>query len=324
MKIKPKYFEKSGAPLLYYHFLTKISLFIGIFSSFLGAIAYGLSGQFLMCLFFIANLLFCAFSVNLLLRMEWRGVQVLLCGYTVSFILTIGAAIMIEAQGASLARISGQIIAYSIFLLLNWIYFQKRRPLFKPYLLDVNQVSENASTFTALSQEEPKPIVFVYRSNFKLKSPETSKKSNGSFQKHRTIITATALSAAVLIGICGTVYGVIQGNAIQSKEAELNEAEEEIDSLKHEKLMLNREIAEKDQKIQKMQDEIDDNNLMMDDFFTYVDESAFLRSSIGFIVNGSSYYHSYECDVFQRADEYWAHNIEYCEFLGYGPCPICH
>lgn len=137
MKIKPKYFVRSEAPLLYYHFLTKFSLFLGIFSSIIWAIVHGLNGQILMCILSIANIFFCAFSVNLLLRMEWRGVEVLLCGYAFDLVATIGVAITVEAQGISTETDFGRIIGASIFLLLNWIYFQKRRPLFTPYLTDI-------------------------------------------------------------------------------------------------------------------------------------------------------------------------------------------
>lgn len=52
-------------------------------------------------------------------------------------------------------------------------------------------------------------------------------------------------------------------------------------------------------------------------------DAAFLYDSIGFIVEGSSYYHHYDCPVYQIADEYWAHNIEYCQYLGYSKCPYC-
>lgn len=54
-----------------------------------------------------------------------------------------------------------------------------------------------------------------------------------------------------------------------------------------------------------------------------VDGDFFLRTRIGFIVSGNGYYHSFSCPVFQNADEYWAHNIEYCEYLGYSYCPAC-
>lgn len=58
-------------------------------------------------------------------------------------------------------------------------------------------------------------------------------------------------------------------------------------------------------------------------FDKYFADYMFLNRRIGFIVSGSKYYHSFNCSIFQEADEYWAHNIEYCESLGYSKCPDC-
>ena len=44
---------------------------------------------------------------------------------------------------------------------------------------------------------------------------------------------------------------------------------------------------------------------------------------IGYVVEGSPYYHHFRCDELAWADTYWAHNVEYCEYLGYPPCPDC-
>lgn len=44
---------------------------------------------------------------------------------------------------------------------------------------------------------------------------------------------------------------------------------------------------------------------------------------VGFISKNSNHYHSYWCDEFQGTVEFWAHNVEYCEYLGYSPCPHC-
>lgn len=49
----------------------------------------------------------------------------------------------------------------------------------------------------------------------------------------------------------------------------------------------------------------------------------FLHNRIGFIVSGSSYYHDYDCPTFNSAPEFWAHNIEYCQYLGYSACQNC-
>lgn len=53
------------------------------------------------------------------------------------------------------------------------------------------------------------------------------------------------------------------------------------------------------------------------------DSYYFFRSNIGFIIEGSNRYHNYNCSIFQNSDTYWAHNIEYCEYLGYLKCPEC-
>lgn len=60
-----------------------------------------------------------------------------------------------------------------------------------------------------------------------------------------------------------------------------------------------------------------------EDLSGYLHDATFLYNNIGFIVEGSNRYHNYDCPVFQGADEYWAHNIEYCEYLGYSKCGNC-
>lgn len=73
------------------------------------------------------------------------------------------------------------------------------------------------------------------------------------------------------------------------------------------------EYDELEQKCQELQDK--NSDLIM--------PTLFLRNEIGFIVGGSNYYHNYDCEIFQKAGEYWAHNIEYCKYIGYAPCPLC-
>lgn len=318
MKIKPKYFIKSETPLLYYHFLTKFSLFVGIVLSVLLSIAYGLNGQILMCLLSVANVFLCAFSVNLLLRMEWRGVQVLLGGYIFGLILRTGILVIFEAQGIPLARVLSEFLASFILLILNWVYFCKRRPLFKPYSSAIlqTQIIQNLPENTMAQQAEPQPIVFVYRSNFKSKNAEPIKIKWKFPRTRRGVIASIAISLVLLIGISGSAYGIVQGISLQN-------AKEEIESLQHDKSVLKGRITEQSQEIQRLQRDMENYNDKMNDFYTFVEESAFLRNSIGFIVEGSPYYHSYRCSTFQNANEYWAHNIEYCQYLGYSQCPYC-
>lgn len=65
------------------------------------------------------------------------------------------------------------------------------------------------------------------------------------------------------------------------------------------------------------------------DYDRYLAESNFMNRSLGFVVDGSDYYHAYRCHVVFKAlfiDDSMCevHNNGYCEYLGYSACPICH
>ena len=72
-----------------------------------------------------------------------------------------------------------------------------------------------------------------------------------------------------------------------------------------------------------LQEKVNDLEARSEDLSGYLHDAIFLYNNIGFIVEGSNRYHNYDCPVFQGADEYWAHNIEYCEYLGYSKCGNC-
>ncbi len=72
-----------------------------------------------------------------------------------------------------------------------------------------------------------------------------------------------------------------------------------------------------------LQEKVNDLEARNEDLSGYLHDAIFLYNNIGFIVEGSNRYHNYDCPVLQGADEYWAHNIEYCEYLGYSKCGNC-
>lgn len=72
-----------------------------------------------------------------------------------------------------------------------------------------------------------------------------------------------------------------------------------------------------------LQEKVNDLEVRNEDLSGYLHDATFLYNNIGFIIEGSNRYHNYDCPVFQGADEYWAHNIEYCEYLGYSKCGNC-
>jgi hypothetical protein len=64
--------------------------------------------------------------------------------------------------------------------------------------------------------------------------------------------------------------------------------------------------------------------------------SIFVEQYIGIIVEGSNYYHVFDCEDLRETGfgdlpylgsdfkSFFAHNVEYCEYLGYIKCPKCH
>ena len=53
------------------------------------------------------------------------------------------------------------------------------------------------------------------------------------------------------------------------------------------------------------------------------DKIFLMNEWIVFIENdGTDLYHRYECDRFVGND-CWAHNVEYAEYIGKSPCPLC-
>lgn len=336
MKIRAKYFVKSETPLIYYHFLTKFALIAGLILSALYSVSYGLQGQVLMCLLSVANIFFCAFSQNLLLRMEWNGVRLLLAGYLFSVVFRIAIACIYVAQGFSAVSAIAEAVVFAIFLFLNWVYFRKRRPLFSPFPTeyaaipnDVYHAQENSfkkfSEMEHESNEDPVPVVEVYRSNFRVpcskEIPEDDKKDTHAHR--RSYAKIAMLSASLLIGVVGMVFGITQWNIAKNAEAELTQMESRMESLKETQSRLIEKIAEANEEIEQWEDLFDKYATLFDNSGSYLIESAFLRNNIGFIVEGSQYYHNYRCSIFQEADEYWAHNLEYCEYLGYSKCPFC-
>lgn len=145
-----------------------------------------------------------------------------------------------------------------------------------------------AETSCAVAKAEPAPIIEVYRSNFKLPQ-EREKNAGKNYFKMGFFIML-----AVLVCLSSAFVWLYSNCSM-----DLEEAEKEISSLQE-------KVDSKQNIIRSMRE-----------------ESAMLNSSIGFIVDGSPYYHNYWCDTFQNADEYWAHNIEYCAYIGYSPCPYC-
>lgn len=127
----------------------------------------------------------------------------------------------------------------------------------------------------------------------------------------RSPVVPLCIAAALLV-VCTCILGYrvsVLTAARDDLAAESAELRSRVSALSTEKAQL--------------QEKVNDLEARNEDLSGYLHDATFLYNNIGFIVEGSNRYHNYDCPVFQGADEYWAHNIEYCEYLGYSKCGNC-
>ncbi|WNX85724.1 hypothetical protein RWV98_05510 [Agathobaculum sp. NTUH-O15-33] len=60
------------------------------------------------------------------------------------------------------------------------------------------------------------------------------------------------------------------------------------------------------------------------DLYNAEQDMLFLSDNIGFITNEGNRYHRFDCSYFNMETEWFAHNVEYCQYLGYSPCEHCN
>lgn len=129
--------------------------------------------------------------------------------------------------------------------------------------------------------------------------------------RKRSPVVPLCIAAALLV-VCTCILGYrvsVLTAARDDLAAENAELRSRVSALSTEKTQL--------------QEKVNDLEARNEDLSGYLHDATFLYNNIGFIVEGSNRYHNYDCPVFQGADEYWAHNIEYCEYLGYSKCGNC-
>ena len=179
--------------------------------------------------------------------------------------------------------------------------------------------------------EEPKPVVLTYAPDFKLSGPpkpvvddsvpsEPPTKPKPSKRNAVLFVVLAVLCVASLAGNAVQGYiGITQKSESLSMESEM---QEEIDSLNKKIASLN---AENNRINKKLSDALDDSGTRLEMLETLAPEAFAMETYIGFIYDGSKYCHSYNCAQFpfEDCDEFTAHNVEYCEWLGYPKHASC-
>lgn len=90
-------------------------------------------------------------------------------------------------------------------------------------------------------------------------------------------------------------------------ETEMAEKEKDLDSLDTTNTSLWNQLEEQNDKINQ-----------------YSRDMIFLTGNIGFITDQGNKYHRFNCSYFNTENGWTAHNIEYCQALGYVACEHCN
>lgn len=310
--IDPVYADEASAPMRYYKFLAHFAYLFGVligivrcFSQFAAldpssAIYPYALGDALFSLICVSLAFIIVITLN---QMLWIGVVLSYCLYGFQVFFNVSLLVYGAANGLLYSQLLAQllvsIVTSSAYLIINFIYFSKRRLLFSP---------ASNSPATASEQEPPESSLEPSREFSVL--PPAPKRAKFSMP----LLIALIL---LLVSIAGNIgQATVRSNESADSAEEIRVLNNKLQQ-KNEAITKYRERAEK---AESLYSTLSEQHERLENFSI---DAAFLYDSIGFIVEGSSYYHHYDCPVYQVADEYWAHNIEYCQYLGYSKCPYC-
>lgn len=174
--------------------------------------------------------------------------------------------------------------------------------------------------------EEPKPITLEYHPDFQLQgppkdpkppaeSPDLTQKPAGKSYAPLCIILGILLAASFAGNVVQSYMSV---NKLEEMTFMQNKLQAEVNSLRNRVSSLRKEKDQLNEQLSNMQYGSD----IQDEIIDRISPEAFaMETYIGFIYDGSQYCHSYNCPNFPFDDcadnGFYAHNVEYCEWLGY-------
>lgn len=322
--IRPCYLRESETPLKFYKLIARIGLPLGFILNFFRAMqattAIGTATETAKP-YFIIDAVYMWVGVVLVLgaaiglnKMEWYGVK---C-YASLFSLAIAFNAFLAIYSASLGlyefeyfgRSIFAIVFLSVWLYFCLIYFGKRRLLFSPGAFNDppewapspdgepafhDQTARSSITPPQVEPEPPSKPEITAESNPPAVIPEKPRKKGTP----RALVIV--LAAALALSLAGNVWQAAEWSSEKKAMAsEIKGKEQSIANLKSANSSVKSELSD----------------LQSYHFNTYY--------STGYIVNGSTYFHRYDCPVVEAADTYQSHNTEFCKWLGYSGCPVCH
>ena len=161
------------------------------------------------------------------------------------------------------------------------------------------------SAVSPCSSDKPAPL-----SNTVADAPSRSNHPKRSI--HAIAIILTVIFLAV------TAAGFYQFILYQDSLSQIQSLLAENQSLTTENRRLQREVLD-------LQCENYSLQSAKNDYFVDAMLFSYLKNQIRFVLDdGTKLYHTYDCPIYQDySGVRWIHNPEYCDYLGYSPCPLC-
>ena len=339
--IKPKYFSRETAPLRFLKVM-KTLLKIGIGLQILFLIiyiipAFGLLGEYGIGILIpyairIGVIVLTIATSESLEDWKWRGVNLLYLWLFVACLLS--AANQIAQQGMQWSIIIGCFLGWLIWMIPMYIYFEKRRALFTPPITAIpsdtytqqeaqmKQFVVDDATGEVISEppaEEPKPVVLTYAPDFKLSGPPKPVVDDSVPLEPPSQPKPSKRNTVLFVVLAVLCVASLAGNAVQAYLfAQQQQNSEAVQSELQKELSKQKKLASDKKK---------ENNVQTNVIKMIAPKAFAMDTHIGFIYDGSQYCHTYDCPQFPfedcASDGFYAHNVEYCEWLGYPKHASC-
>lgn len=330
MLIKPKYAPGDKAPMkwcTWQMFLLPVGMLFSLLSfaaqatatfgilKTQGFPAYGVFVLVLTSAIAIGQWVLMLFAANGLGRMEWRGPR---CIYALFFYSAASWILSGILGWATFPEVLGRCLGSLIVFVPHYIYYQKRRNLFTP--LPVQQTPQPAPAQPSSPPPEPVSPPAPEAAGEQTVLPEFAPPPQEPPKKKRFSFKILSVLLAV---VCAAS---LAGNAVLASQlaSQSSKANETIQGLKE-------KVKKYDEK---NTEQVKTINSLRGELYTAQSEAKdngwaefLLSENIGFLYNDDpNFYHRYNCKkyVFIEHSTYGAHNTEFCEYLGFTPCPFCY
>ena len=155
----------------------------------------------------------------------------------------------------------------------------------------------------------------------RVEAQETAYAGNRNVQEHKktekTHWSKPLLAVYLLLLVVAVVTAVRSVQAYESTKLLTEDMKAQMGHVLTQKQQIETEL-------QQVTNELERTKAQFEESFNILYPAYVAVNNVRFVAKNEEVYHRYECTTFQSEDGlYTAHNTEYCELLGYVPCPAC-